>query len=255
MAKTVRQKEINFLTVLVGSRGKKTINLRSLLIPGALLLVILAGAGAFAYLHVTTTHIEEDSGIIREFLNSPELNRQLTQASSLSDQTSQMESQAQSATIPMENLGTFPDLSSAQYQQILDFAGVNITLNAMSFDRTTGILQFAASSDYVLSIPTFISQLRTSGIFSDVSYAGYSGSAAPSSILSNSTDREDGSVFTAPAYSFSVQCSVKPPAPPPPPAPEEAAPEPAPEAAPEGTPEVAPEGVPEEAPAPEGEVS
>ena len=214
MAKSIRQKEINFLTALSGCSKRKKINPASLIMPGVLVLLLLIGGGIFALLHINTLQINQESNLVREYINSPDTQRQITQAESISRQAATMETGANATALPMDNLATYPDLTSGSYAQILNYAGINITLSAMSFNRETGILSFSGTSDYVLSIPTFISQLRNSGLFTDVVYTGYSGSVGGSGLAtgtSRSAEVEyDEYVYVVPQFAFSVVCVVKP---------------------------------------------
>lgn len=220
MAKTVRQKEINFLTVLEGRRAKRRLDPRALVMPGVVVLILLAGIGIAVLLYLNTSQVNEESDAIRAYLNAPDTNRQLSEAADIGAQAQAMANRAEGVATPMENSGTYPDLTSEDYRRISDYAGVNIELYTMSYDRSTGILKFTATSSYVSSIPTFISQLRGSGIFTDVSYSGYAGNLSASLQLSNTTSRSasaSSAVGTSttdasmPTYAFSVECSVKAP--------------------------------------------
>ncbi|MDR1088189.1 MAG: hypothetical protein LBL23_02805 [Coriobacteriales bacterium] len=239
MAKTVRQKEINFLTVLVGRRTRKKINASTLIMPCVLLLVVLVGVGAFTYLSMATAQIDAQSDTIREYLNSPDTTRQLAEAQSTDTEAKSMAALAETTAAPIDNLASYPDLTTAQYTQILEYAGANIQLSTINYTRDTGSLTFSGTTEYVLSISTFIAQLRNSGLFSDVVYLGYSGSVPVASQLSTPTSRSDTSphpsssasattgegstgnseagrsvVETKPSYTFSVECSLKAPEPP-----------------------------------------
>jgi len=220
MAKTVKQKEINFLTVLAGRRVRRRINPRSFIMPGVLLLIVVVGVGIFGFIYSLTAQVDAESNEIRAYLNSQDTARKIAEAENLESLAQYMNALAQQVAAPMESIATYPDLTSADYARIIGSAGANIELSTMSFDRTTGVLTFTATSDYVLSIPTFISQLRHSGIFSAVSYSGYSSNVSASGQLAQSTNRYDygyESYYFSATYAFRVECVVKPPPPPPPP--------------------------------------
>lgn len=225
MAKSVRQKEINFLTVLSGRKSKKRLNPRSFIMPCVVLLIAIAGVGVFGLLHNSLMQVEQESNTIREYLNSAEVNRQLNEAESMSLQAESMTNEANQVASPMENLATYPDMTTEHYAKIFEYAGVNIEVSTLSYNRSTGILSFSATSSYVLSIPTFIGQLRASGLFDDISYSGYVGNNTATSLYSSTSRNVSGSTssessesayvdsYTAASYSFSVECSVKPPDP------------------------------------------
>lgn len=221
MAKTVKQKEINFLNVLLGRSAKKKLDLRTLIMPGLVLAMVLVGVGVFAILYANTAQVEAQSNTIREYLNAPDTTQQLAESVTMESQAQEMQARAKGLVEPMENLAGYPDLTSDTYRFIFDSAGLNIELHLMSYDRSTGILSFTATSQYVLSIPTYISQLRSSGIFVDVTYSGYAGdnrssqlgtstSRGSASAASNSSSGDTSGGTSTPAYAFSIECSVKP---------------------------------------------
>lgn len=223
MAKSVRQKEINFLTVLSGRSARKKLKPRSFIMPGVLVLLVLAGVGVFALMHAATLQVYGESDAARAYLDSPETTRLLADAKSVETEAANVLAGELVVSQPMQNLATYPDLTSAQYRQIREYAGINVELLAMGYDRSTGILSFAATSEHVYALPTFIAQLRASGIFNDVSYLGYASNVSPT-LLSTSTNRTDTSStgtassstsveVQAPLYSFNVECSVKVPDP------------------------------------------
>lgn len=223
MAKQVKQKEINFLTVLTGRSGKKRFNPRVIIVPGVLLLVIIAGVGFAGYLHMSTSQVEAESNTIREYLNSPSTNRQISDAETAQEESQTSLANTNTLKLPMDYLATYPDMTSDKYRAITDYAGANIEISSVMYDRNSGVLSFNATSGYVLSIPTFISQLRNSGMFTDITYNGYAGNSAVAQ-LTATTDRTSSTstgttgtssannyVYTTPLYSFEVICQVKPP--------------------------------------------
>ncbi|MCL2806557.1 MAG: hypothetical protein FWD27_00090 [Coriobacteriia bacterium] len=250
MAKTVRQKEINFLAVLSGRRVKKKLELRSFIMPLVLLLIALVGLIIFFLLQSSAAEVKAESNEIRDYLNSPETERQLVEAAQVESDARAMSIAAEQVAVPMEYLVGYPDMSANNYSRMRAFAGPQVELSTLSYDRNTGLLAFTASSDYVLSIPTFIAQLRSSGMFSEVSYSGYSSNVTPTMQISQATNRGIGgapvwetnyyqvgstypdggaypggsgsqgvvsgqgtSFYTATLYAFRVECSVKPPNP------------------------------------------
>jgi len=147
--------------------------------PGVLLLIAVIGLGIFGFLTVQTSEVNRESYEMRSYLNSPETARQLQEASTAESEAQSMSARAERVAAPMEMLATYPDLTSADYARILGFASANIEIGAMSYDRSTGVLRFIASSEYVLSIPTFIALMRQSGMFTHVSYSGYASTVQP----------------------------------------------------------------------------
>lgn len=71
-------------------------------------------------------------------------------------------------------LDSYPDLTSSLLNHI-DAAGSSsgITVEFTSYDASTGVLQFNATSDTVIDIPAYVRALQGCGVFSSVEYSGY----------------------------------------------------------------------------------
>jgi hypothetical protein len=83
-------------------------------------------------------------------------------------------------------------------------------MSGFAYDRTTGILSFNASCGSATRISIFIAELRSSGIFSDVNYSGYSGGTV--TVPGEPQTASDGAIteteVTVTEYTFNVSCRV-----------------------------------------------
>lgn len=93
-------------------------------------------------------------------------------------------------------LDSYPDLTSSLLNRI-DAAGSSsgITVEFTSYDASTGVLQFNATSNTVIDIPSYVRALQNCGVFSSVEYSGYE----------STNNREDS------GYSLHLHCILAAP--------------------------------------------
>jgi hypothetical protein len=166
-------------------------------------------AGLFIYLQMTTGTLLRDIDGVNSYLNAQSTKDQVAQTVAAQERAKNMQTQADTIAIPIENSATYPDLSADDIRRVYDIAGVDVTVDNLAYDRLTGALTFVSSCDYVNGVPLFVAHLRSSGIFSDVSYSGY----AKGGVLGGSTRTGSSSSSSAAdaVYTFSVSCAVNPP--------------------------------------------
>ena len=70
-------------------------------------------------------------------------------------------------------LNSYPDVTSTLLHRIEAAGGASITIQFTSYNASTGELLFNANSSQVIDIPTYIRSLQNCGVFSTVSYTGY----------------------------------------------------------------------------------
>ena len=68
---------------------------------------------------------------------------------------------------------SYPDVTSTLLHHIEAAGGASITIQFTSYNASTGELLFNANSSQVIDIPTYIRSLQNCGVFSTVSYTGY----------------------------------------------------------------------------------
>ena len=70
-------------------------------------------------------------------------------------------------------LNSYPDVTSTLLHRIEAAGGASITIQFTNYNASTGELLFNANSSQVIDIPTYIRSLQNCGVFSTVSYTGY----------------------------------------------------------------------------------
>lgn len=70
-------------------------------------------------------------------------------------------------------LDSYPDVTSNLLRRVEAAGGSAITIQYTNYNAATGELQFNANSSQVIDIPTYIRSLQNCGVFSTVSYTGY----------------------------------------------------------------------------------
>lgn len=71
-------------------------------------------------------------------------------------------------------LDSYPDVTSSLLHRIEAAGGSSITIQFTDYNAATGELLFNANSSQVIDIPNYIRSLQNCGVFSTVSYTGYS---------------------------------------------------------------------------------
>jgi hypothetical protein len=210
MARYKKTKELNLLTAL--DRGKRRRRPGNAAIAIIVLIVAMGAAATFFYIH---TADETDKLVARRdaalsYVDNPETKAQYKEAVANLQRAQEAQDRADGIVGAAEAINTYPDMTGGDYEKLFGIAGKKVDLSNITYDRTTGILNFDAMCRSAERIPTFIASLRSCGIFSDVYYEGYSGGAY--TISEERQSEEDGSVIqsqtTVNEYSFSVTCLV-----------------------------------------------
>ena len=71
-------------------------------------------------------------------------------------------------------LAGYPDVTNALLTRIENAGNSSITINFNAYNASDGTLLFDAKSSEVIDIPTYIRSLQNCGVFSTVTYTGYS---------------------------------------------------------------------------------
>jgi len=199
MAKTIKIKDMNFLAVIEQEeKGKKKRRIGT--VPLIAIIGIVLGIAAYIILNQMESaqlfaEIQEKQDYIKT--NQSDYD----EAMSIEAEAADMTAKSEQIGTAVANIQSHPDLSADELRQILELAGDRVRMTNISFDRDSGTLSFSATCDTAAGVPIFISQLRLSGLFADISYQGYSGRTESSAL--GGTSAEFSSV-----YSFSVTCAV-----------------------------------------------
>jgi hypothetical protein len=210
MAGPKKNKELNLLVAM--DRSKRRRKLSGGVIVMIVLIVSVASSAAFFYVHTASEADEltarRDAAL--SYVNDPGIKAQYEEAVTNSRLAQEASARAEKITAVSYAADTYPDMTSADYESLFGIAGKNVVLSDIAYDRATGVLNFSAMCKSASRVPTFISALRSCGIFGDVYYEGYSGGEY--AISGEPQTAEDGSItqtqITVKEYSLSVTCLV-----------------------------------------------
>jgi hypothetical protein len=213
MAKTIKQKEINLLLALDRSQGKASseVSSKKIAIIIAIAVVVLLFAGATAYYFVTISKLNAEKEEINSFITDPYQLSQQQESATARNQAAVMQGLAGVLAGAMDGIESYPDLSSAQLEEIVNLSGENVTLSNLSYDRSSGILSINGTADTAARVPLYVTKLRLCGVFSDIAYSGYSAGELMQESGTTSTDEAGNEVVdtkTLKVYTFSITALV-----------------------------------------------
>ena len=233
------KKDINLLDVL---EGKKKIGLSRQALVALIcipLLALVAVATIFLFTTTITNLLEQRNGL-KNYLESPQTQAAYQETALAKDQSTQMRADANALIAALQNLSSYPELYSEQYNRIFELAGYEIDLSEASYDRRTGVLKFNATAAELVSLPRFVESMRNSGLFTDIQYRGYvqtktgiillsdssagtSGTPNSSATAGSGTSGGSGSgsgsaaqqatTYEIISYYYAIECLVAPPQP------------------------------------------
>jgi hypothetical protein len=213
MAKTIKQKEINLLLALDRTQGKVSSEVSSKKIATIVVIavIVLLIAGAAVYYFLTMSNLNKEKDEINSFVTDPYQLSQQQESATARDQAALMQGFAEVLAGAMDGIESYPDLSSAQLEQIVKLSGENVTLSNLSYDRSTGILSINGTADTAARVPLYVTKLRLCGVFSDIAYSGYSAGELIKETGGTTTDEEGNEVVDTKAlkvYTFSITALV-----------------------------------------------
>ncbi|MDR3305838.1 MAG: hypothetical protein LBS85_07455 [Clostridiales Family XIII bacterium] len=220
MARAIKQKDINLILAMDRKAGDTSGKAGGrVLILVIILIIVLCGAG-YSFYYTEMNVLKGQAETVELYLNDPTVQAAYEASFAAQDQARRMTAAMEELTSVLINLSGYPDMNGEQFAEIYGFAGTRVALTGMTYNRSSGVLQFNAACDTVTGVPIFITQLRMSGIFSDVQYQGYTEvvTSIPGQPIVD-VDPETGVETITPttiekkAYNFSVSCLVKHPQP------------------------------------------
>jgi hypothetical protein len=162
------------------------------------------------YYFLTVSSLNKEKEELTSFITDPYQLSQQQESAVARDQAAVMQGLAEVLAGAMDGIESYPDLSSAQLEQVVKLSGENVTLSNLSYDRSTGILTINGTADTAARVPLYVTKLRLCGVFSDIAYSGYS---AGELLQENgtTTDEEGNEVVNTKAlkvYTFSITALV-----------------------------------------------
>ena len=216
MAKAIKQKDINLLLAMNAGPAKKEVGSSGRILILAIVIVVLLVAAAFAFLYIQKNTLENEKNIINDYLQNPATVSAYNESLSAQSDATRMQSQSDQLEQVLLAISSFPKITSAYNSEVFRIAGDRVDVSNFTFDVQTGVLNFDATSDTPSGVPLFIAQLRLSGMFKDLQYAGYAetGSTIPGTTTTDpTTGQTTTSNVSVSEYSFSVSCLAPTPVP------------------------------------------
>jgi Tfp pilus assembly protein PilN len=214
MAKTIKQRDLNLLLALDKSRAKPARHRRYFLVIAvlALVLLILAAGGAFYLLRIGEMVDERET--LSNYINDPARQSDLAAANALSNESAAIKNRVDALTQFLGNESSYPDLSGEQLMQALALTDAQINITHVDYDKRSGVLILTGVSSTTTRISLYATGLHNSGIFSEISYEGYSGGTYTKTgdpqLNPDGTITIPQYIFTE--YRFSLSCRLTPPA-------------------------------------------
>jgi len=175
MARAIQYKDINLIAAMdrkhQRAKAEKATAVRLPIL--ILVLVALLLGVAYYYLYTNTNELEEQKASINLFLNDPITQADYNESFRAQAEAERMITQASELERVLLNLSSYPDMYGGDFHLIYEYSGDRVEISGVNYTRTTGVLAFNAECVTVTGVPIFVSQLRMSGIFSDVKYEGY----------------------------------------------------------------------------------
>jgi hypothetical protein len=172
----MKNRDINLLLALdhqkVNARKGKGI---SIVVPILVIVLVAVAMGAgYSYFYNNTSEIRAQKEAIELYLSDPATTAAYNESLSAQSESARMAAEMSALRDVILNITSYPNLTGGDLDQVREIAGSRIKLAPMTYDKTSGVLSFNATSDTVTGVPLFVAQMRISGIFSDVQYQGYS---------------------------------------------------------------------------------
>ncbi|MDR2492696.1 MAG: hypothetical protein LBD25_04470 [Coriobacteriales bacterium] len=176
MRRRPRQKDINLLEQLSGRKRRRPPKPVEA-VPVGILAALVIGAGALHGGHLlSAATVRGDIELARGYLSSPSTQQAVAQADAAARIADAARLRADAVALPRENLDTYPTLSSATVRRVYEIAGSSVGITSFAYDQPSGLVSFTAQTDQVARVPSFVAELRASGLFSALDYRGYDGS-------------------------------------------------------------------------------
>jgi hypothetical protein len=211
MAGTIKNRELNLLLALERSRPKKKASKTAI---AFILFAALICAGIvlfFMYSISQTDAINARIDTALSYVSDPAIKAQHDESLANQAEAALLTQESGSLLNAANAINSYPDMTEADFKKLFAIADKKVQLSGISYERQTGVLSFSAKCASATQVPVFISGLRDSGMFSNVSYEGYAGGTY--TVTGKSKKNSDGEGVatqkTATEYTFNVSGVVK----------------------------------------------
>jgi hypothetical protein len=176
MAKTLKYKDINLIAAQdrrqKAAKEERVVAVRQ---PALILILVLLLLGLGYYrLYTATNELEDEKKRLTGYLEDPITIEDYNSSITIQESAIRMVAQKDELANVLLNLSGCPDMQGGDFHLIYGYAGDSIKVSGVAYDRNSGVLSFMAASETVTGVPIFVAQLRTSAVFADIRYEGYS---------------------------------------------------------------------------------
>lgn len=172
--KALQQRDLDFLQAsAVKRKDKKQSNgklIALVVFPAALLI---AGVGSWGFLQWKNTSLEQKKAQYSETLNNLDSDEDYQQALALEQEAGVLNSNYKEASEMQAALQSYPEFTKSFFDQLKTAAGTKISILSYSYTASDGLLQLRGTADGVSQTAVFVNALRNTGLFSALSYSGY----------------------------------------------------------------------------------
>ncbi len=174
MAQKLKPKDINFYLsykdYISSGRGKKGSNKMVIMI----LLVAVIMVAVYGYFRFSLYSINNDIVAVNAYIQDPVEKNAYQEALAAETKVLDLQSKKNNLDMIAKSFSSFKVMDEEDFLLIDLCNGGHITVNTMLFDKNTAYLEIAAAANNVNSIPIYISDLKKTGLFSNILYEGYS---------------------------------------------------------------------------------
>jgi hypothetical protein len=175
MAKPIRQKDINFLSVIDAKQDRQALSKFLLACIAVIAAFLVLSLCVFVFGLVAQTGIQSEKNRIEEYLNDPNTLAALAASNVAANDLAEINKQNEALKSPISSIETHPLLRPNDIRTILNLEGSQVEIGVIYFNVESGLLEFTADieGENIEGVPYYITQLRNSGIYADVTYRGY----------------------------------------------------------------------------------
>lgn len=203
-----KPKRINFIPRLREKTptAKKPVNLMLVLVI-VLAVAVMAVEGFTLWQYYTDILPEYNK--ISDALNDEQLNLDYAEVAGVQSTINALRTVDNALKTAIAAIDSYPVMDRAIINLVNITAGMDVTVNAYSYDNASGMLTLSCSTEKILRTSDYAESLRLSGIFLGVQVFGYT--LETYTVETTTVTNGETATTTAdhPRYSFSVICYLK----------------------------------------------
>ena len=180
--------QMNFLTQyeIVVEGKKQNLDLKKILKP--LIAVAVVVLAVFVVMEIVLLGMKAQTKSLNKYINDEQNVASYNEAIATKEKTDTVNLQKSNLEACMAAIDSYPNVGTAFFQSIATTATKNnVTVSSYGYANETGFLSMSCTGTTLGGISQFVRDLETLGLFTEVTYTGFSGT------------NESG-------YSFSISC-------------------------------------------------